>query len=648
MAGLRLSGDAAPTGGWTAFNSTNMTTGASVVTGQPSNPTPTTALANLQVPPTRISPAQVTQDQVLFSDPAKIAGQVLFDLATRYSTNDITKNINDAAGSQVISKRATFWRLNAAIEYQAENTSRTASEVKADLSAARKAVGIRVHRPYGTGLQTVATRNAPEHTGETTQGDSNAESEEEVAASPAPVPAPPEPSAQLPTRMSSSGSVVNTQPFNQTAPAAAATSIQATTIAPILVANVQPTNTIAAQDLIAFANPNRLTGDTLLNIATRYSTDYVVKQVSGVAGKAVMARSTISSRLSRAIRDYAARAELPTDQVKADLTASRRAAGVWVTKANVSQATTSQAANEGHTGNTTEDESDDAETQDVAATPPAFAPALAAPTAAINPAATDQQLFANPDRLFGNTLLTLAERFSNPEISMRIGTKAGTDKSILSQRGVANRINAALKTRTVGTTATLDQLKDTLRANRAANGVKTRAPVGPRNNTVEPALQAVVATALTAPVPTLAGAVQEAMDAEMVDVTTETPVVAVPEAIDTEMANATTKTPAVAVKVGMESMEVEMTNAVNENAQRGHTAAEMDAADALLMVFQTLPRASPQDQEVLNAAAILMELHKDDDVATEDEVSDTEMNDAERAEFVVDYQARWRDSNGMR
>jgi hypothetical protein len=42
-----------------------------------------------------------------------------------------------------------------------------------------------------------------------------------------------------------------------------------------------------------------------------------------------------------------------------------------------------------------------------------------------------------------------------------------------------------------------------------------------------------------------------------------------------------------------------------------------------------------------------MELHKDDNVATEDEVSGTEMNDAEGAEFVVDYQARWRDSNGM-
>jgi hypothetical protein len=46
------------------------------------------------------------------------------------------------------------------------------------------------------------------------------------------------------------------------------------------------------------------------------------------------------------------------------------------------------------------------------------------------------------------------------------------------------------------------------------------------------------------------------MDAEMADVTTETPVVAVQEAIDTEMANVATKTPAVAVKVGMESMDV--------------------------------------------------------------------------------------------
>jgi hypothetical protein len=50
----------------------------------------------------------------------------------------------------------------------------------------------------------------------------------------------------------------------------------------------------------------------------------------------------------------------------------------------------------------------------------------------------------------------------------------------------------------------------------------------------------------------------------------------------------------------------------------------------------------PLSQEVIDAARILMTLHSNDGAETEDEVSDTEMDDAEKADFMADFQARWR------
>jgi hypothetical protein len=542
-----------------------MTIGGSAVNGQTHNPTLTAALANLPVAPTRISPAQAAQDQVMFSDPANITGHALLDLATRYATIDITTNVNAAAGSKVMNERVTYWRLNAAIKKQAENTGRTIAEVKTDLTVARKAVGIRFNRLNRTPATTAG--NAQEHNGDTAQEESDAESQD-VAESPAPAPAPSGPSAPI-----------------------SATTTQTATIAPNPVANVQSTTTIAAQDQVTFANPNQLSGDAILNLATRYATSDIAKRVNALAGRDVMTRRTACSRLRTAVRAYAARAGLTADRVTADLTAARRAAGIRCNAPNNANAKTSQAntsesrANEAHTGDTIEEESD-AEIQDTTTpAPPAFVPAPAR-TATI-PAA-DQELFDNSERPFGDTLLTLAERYSNSEISKHISKKFGTDKVTLGPAGVTSRINAALKSRVFGTTFTLDQLKDNLRAARAANGVRMRAPRGGMDYTVKPAQQAVVATATT---------------------TTPTAAAPVPEAMDVEMAVVETETPAVATQEGE---DVEMADAGNEAVQQRYTAVEMDAADALLMMFQTKG-------------------------ATDDEASDTEMNDAERAELITDF-----------
>jgi hypothetical protein len=551
-----------------------MTIGGSAVNGQTHNPTLTAALA--------------AQDQVMFSDPANITGHALLDLATRYATIDITTNVNAAAGSKVMNERVTYWRLNAAIKKQAENTGRTIAEVKTDLTVARKAVGIRFNRLNRTPATTAG--NAQEHNGDTAQEESDAESQD-VAESPAPAPAPSGPSAPI-----------------------SATTTQTATIAPNPVANVQSTTTIAAQDQVTFANPNQLSGDAILNLATRYATSDIAKRVNALAGRDVMTRRTACSRLRTAVRAYAARAGLTADRVTADLTAARRAAGIRCNAPNNANAKTSQAntsesrANEAHTGDTIEEESD-AEIQDTTTpAPPAFVPAPAR-TATI-PAA-DQELFDNSERLFGDTLLTLAERYSNSEISKHISKKFGTDKVTLGPAGVTSRINAALKSRVVGTTFTLDQLKDNLRAARAANGVRMRAPRGGMDYTVKPAQQAVVATAPTT-APATAAAIPKAMDTEMgVAATTTTPTAAapVPEAMDVKMAVVETETPAVATQEGE---DVERADAGNVAVQQRYTAVEMDAADALLMMFQTKG-------------------------ATDDEASDTEMNDAERAELITDF-----------
>jgi hypothetical protein len=90
-----------------------------------------------------------------------------------------------------------------------------------------------------------------------------------------------------------------------------------------------------------------------------------------------------------------------------------------------------------------------------------------------------------------------------------------------------------------------------------------------------------------------------------------------------------------------ESADTEMADSSSGDSQEGYTADEIDAANALLLMFQTPP------QEVVDAANILMTLNKDDGADTEDEVSDTEMDDAQKAEFMADFQANWRPDTQM-
>jgi hypothetical protein len=374
------------------------------------------------------------------------------------------------------------------------------------------------------------------------------------------------------------GFATNGQVSNQTPTATVATTPTVT---------YQYTNAnMTPADQVVFANPTRLFGDTILNMATRYATTDIATNVNAAAGKQVITRYITNYRLRIAIKAYAARIGQTPGEVTAGLTATRVAAGIRC----VDSAGTAQ-VEEKHTGETTEDESDS--DNEASAAAPGFTVAPAAPAAPIP--TNDQFLFNNHMRLMGETLLVLAERYSNKQISTNIGKKSGTDQFTLSQTAMSQRMITALTSRAKATNSTLEQVRANLHATRKSNNVDSRAPAGTRMDTsrkstanmakVEPAPKAVVATQA----PTAAA--QEGVGVEMTD---------------------------------------------NSNGQQGHTAAELDAANSLLLLCQ------PLSQEVIDAARILMTLHSNDGAETEDEVSDTEMDDAEKADFMADFQARWR------
>jgi len=217
---------------------------------------------------------------------------------------------------------------------------------------------------------------------------------------------------------------------------------------------------------------------------------------------------------------------------------------------------------------------------------------------------SDQDLFNNSELLFGETLLNLAERYSNSDISKNVSKKFGTDQTTLGISGVSLRTKRALKARAIATNITFDQARSNLRQARVANGVTLNNRGGTIKRKAEPASQADIA----------AGSNKKKR------------VEPAPQAVE-----ATTP----------EGSDTEMTDTSSGDSQEGYTVDKVEAANVLLMMCHQTP------QEVVDAANILMTLHKNDGAETEDEVSDTKMDEAEKAEFMADFQARWRPETQM-
>jgi hypothetical protein len=231
------------------------------------------------------------------------------------------------------------------------------------------------------------------------------------------------------------------------------------------------------------------------------------------------------------------------------------------------------------------------------------------------PPANDAFLFSNSERLVGETLLTLAAKSSNIEISKNVAKAGVIKQTTLSQGAVSFRITAALKARAKATSITVEQARANLHAAREGNNVKVRAADGTRRN---PNRKPVVSKrkAVSAP---------QGADGSAELASKKSKVEPAPQAV-------------VATTTTSEGADAEMTDSSSGDSQEGYSADEVDAANALVLLFRT-PPPSPPSQEVLDAASILMDMHRDDGAETDDEVSDTEMD---KAEFMADSQAQWR------
>lgn len=358
------------------------------------------------------------------------------------------------------------------------------------------------------------------------------------------------------------------------------------------------------KDQALLADPPRLTGLALLDLCKRHSTRDIVDLANAAAGVVVTSRPTINSRLNSALLKSARETGRTKDEVRDELTEHRKSLGIRSTrrapfkrmgtvvnvpKTKVNQAepapqadvaATTQALD--HTGDTTEENSD-ADMEDDNGDAARLAQERA-----------DHAAFVDQNSLFGEKMLLIAERYSDPEISAHICAILGNYP--LTKGGVANRIHSALKARADATGSTLKDVREALNVARFASGAlqpsakgKGVLRVSRRYRQPTPATTAPVDSHATAPVASQAAA-------------------PVTEQVDTNM-----------------------TDDDGTPSQEGWNADEIDAANTLLKLVEG-------DGEVQEMATILMNMHRDDallagqadqTVRVIGDTGDTNMNDVE-------------------
>lgn len=92
----------------------------------------------------------------------------------------------------------------------------------------------------------------------------------------------------------------------------------------------------------------------------------------------------------------------------------------------------------------------------------------------------DIQLPTNFELLNGKTLIQLAEKYSNSDISARLGKVPGSNVLVLKPTAVYSRLTRALEAQAKATGLDMRHWRDDLANARKANGVDTRGPVGVR------------------------------------------------------------------------------------------------------------------------------------------------------------------------
>lgn len=415
------------------------------------------------------------------------------------------------------------------------------------------------------------------------------------------------------------------------------------------------------KDDLLLADPPRITGAALLDLASRHSTKDIVDLCHAATGSNIT-RAAINGRLNLALGKKADALGTTKDELRKELTEKRKAHGIRSTRreparkhaafmkddemydADRSTQTpeTEQADKYGHTepapqadaavnthqpyhtGESTEENSD-ADMGDAVGN----AAMLLAQQKA------DQAAFSDQISLKGDKILQLAERYSNPDMSARICAIPGNFP--LTENGVATRIHVALEKKAETTGLSIRQVREDLNNVRLANGVINpnsrgkgllkapqidRKPRSSRSSRFSEGAAVAVAPAPKRPAP---------VDAEMAYAVRELTRSRAPAGSKEPQKKRSKKT-----RVKAEPVDTEMTSDDGADSQDGYDADAVEAANTLLQL--SAGSLSAADSKLQEAATILMNMHRadallagqsgqGDDTAGAGDGDDTEIDD---------------------
>lgn len=382
------------------------------------------------------------------------------------------------------------------------------------------------------------------------------------------------------------------------------------------------------KDELLLADPPRLTGAALLDLAERYSTADIVALANKAAKTMTLTRAAINSRLNTAVKKRAKELGQKKEEVRATFTEKRKARGVRSTRRvaqgakNAAAATTAVESDEEESpnhGQMSGVQTEPAQQADVALYPGVLSDA----DARAKYGEADYLSFKQPNELFREKLLEMAGRYSNKEISA--GICAMPQNMVLTENGVANRVHQALKERAKKTGKSLADVRAELNVVREANGVAK--PNSHGKGYLRPPKQVVKRKR------------------------------SVSETVDKQEK-----------KSKVEQQDAEMAETGNEgseagNAQETETANTQPVSEDALEAAHTLldlhAGATQPEADVVEAAHILMDLHAaDTQLASHQETRktidesqvDPEMTESETedAAEIADQVARFRDAEGHR
>jgi hypothetical protein len=259
------------------------------------------------------------------------------------------------------------------------------------------------------------------------------------------------------------------------------------------------------KDDLLLADPPRINGAALVDLASRYSTADIV-DLSNEATGGNLTRPAINSRLNAALTKKAKATGTTKFALKKELTELRKARGIRSTRRepehrhavvshdtrmggdehssggptqtpendqidnsgqvkSASQVNAAAVTSQPKQADTTEENSDTG----LGGTVQTHA-SLAAQQQA------DREAFQDQNSLKGDKILLIAERYSNADISTRIREILGNYP--LAESGVATRVHVALEKKAKATGVTINQVRDDLNAARIASGAIKPTPRG--------------------------------------------------------------------------------------------------------------------------------------------------------------------------